>query len=234
MLNECVNRYDDILQYFFKYITYSSLGLPMNFSDLRYNINNKFFKKIINDDDFKVSFYNTLDNFETPFRSKLSQHNSRNKKLFEIEQIKLQEARQMIKAYFKLDVETQIDREFSDFLKNNITLTKSSLDIDKQIKCFGSGELIKVNNELCEIVEQEHHMVDYKMRNKWDKERNNNLSNSNKITLVVNCPECLHIYPCLFDIEESSLKKIPCVFCKKNSLKYYDLNNELEKLFLPD
>ncbi len=140
----------------------------------------------------------------------------------------------MIKAYFKLDVETQIDREFSDFLKNNIALNKSSSDIDKQKENFSSEELIETNNEIYEIVEQQHHMVDYKMRNKWDKERNNNLSNSNKIALVVKCSECLYIYPYLFDIENGSLKKKPCLFCKKNSLKYYDLKNELENLFLPD
>ncbi len=233
MLNKCLSRYSGILENVFAYTISHSFGLTINFSELRFNINNEFFKKIINDDDFKLLFYNTLDNFKTPSIPKLSQHNSRNKKLFEIEQIKAHEARQMIKAYFKLDVETQIDREFSDFLKNKIALNKSTPDTDKQIKCFDSEELIETDVVLCEIVEQPHHMVDYKMRNKWDKERINNLLNSNKITLVVNCTECRQIYPYLFDIEKDWLKEIPCLYCKKHSLKYYDMKNELDKLFLP-
>ncbi len=73
MLNKCVDGYNDILQYFFDYIAYRSLDPSTNFSVLRYNINNEFFKKIINDDDFKLLFYNTLDNFETPSIPKLSQ-----------------------------------------------------------------------------------------------------------------------------------------------------------------
>jgi hypothetical protein len=117
----------------------------------------------------------------------------------------------MIKTCFKLDVETSIDREFSDVLKDNIALIKSSMDRDKQIKYFGSEELIETEDVLYNLVERQP-VIDYKMRNEWETERNNNLSCPDKITLIVKCSKCLQIYPYSFDIEKSSLKEIPCFF----------------------
>ena len=227
ILDKCVSRYDELLENLFDNIRYHSFGVTINFSNLRYDMNNIFFRRIIQDSDFKVLFYDTLRSFQPPLIPKLSPSN-KDKKLVGSDRKNLQEVRKMVRICFKLDVETQIDIAFSAYLKNNYTLVKSTVITDNQEK---DSEILSKTDKY-EIIEKEK-TVDYKTRIMWEKGRMDNLSNPDTITLVLICTNCDRLYPYSLNIEKILLEKIPCLLCKKNALNYYDFIKELDDNFPP-
>ena len=74
--------------------------------------------------EFKLLFYETLNNFKTPFFSKEPQ-NELDKKIWDIELKNIEISRRMIKVCFKSDIESQIDKDLWEYLKYDTHMIKS-------------------------------------------------------------------------------------------------------------
>ena len=218
LLTKCLDKYDDILDYFFYYISKHSFGFLINFHDLRYTMNNIFFKKMIRDTEFKMLFYETLNNFKTPLFSK-EPHDETDKKLLNIELKNIEASRQMIKTCFKSDIESQIDKDMWEYLKNDTHMTKSFQFANNYKKHFSSADVF--DNGLFEQIERES-VFDYQIRNEWERVKNKNLG-SNKITMIGKCQKCNRLFSYLYDIESEMLDKI--------KVKTYDFVNEINHVF---
>ncbi len=218
LLTKCLGKYDDILSYFFYYISKHSFGFLINFHDLRYTMNNIFFKKIIHDNEFKLLFYETLNNFKTPFFSKEPQ-DELDKKIMNIELKNIEASRQMIKICFKSDIESQIDKDMWEYLKNDTHMTKSFQFANNQKKHFSPKDVFEKG--LYEQIEREG-VFDYQVRNEWERVKNKNLD-SNKITIIVKCQKCNRLLLYLYDIEHEMLDKV--------GVKLYDFVNEINHIF---
>lgn len=218
LLTKCIDKYYDILDYFFYYISKYSFGFLINFHDLRYTMNNIFFKKMTNDNEFKLLFYETLNNFKTPFFSK-EPKDELDKKLLNTELKNIETSRQTIKACFKSDIEFQIDKDMWEYLKNDTHMTKSFQFANRQQKHFSEKDVFE--NGLYEQIEQQN-VFDYSKRNEWEIIKNNNLD-SDKITMIVKCQRCDRLFPYLYSPESERL-------CK-DGVKPYDFTEEVNHIF---
>ncbi|KAA2283586.1 hypothetical protein [Candidatus Nitrosocosmicus sp. SS] len=199
LLTKCINKYDDILDYFFYYMSKHSFGFLINFHDLRYTMNNFIFEKILNDNNFRELFYETLNNFKTPLFSKEPQ-DKLDKKILDTELKNIEKSRHMIKVCFKSDIESQIDKDMWESLKYDTHMMKSFQYTNSQKKRFIPNHVYK--NGLYEKIEREK-VINHQIRNEWEIIKNNNL-NSNKITMIVKCQRCSHIFSYLYNIESQT------------------------------
>lgn len=218
LLNKCIDKYDDILDYFFYCISKHSFGFLINFHDLRQVMNNFFFKKILHDNDFKDLFYETLNNFKTPLFSKEPQ-DELDKKLLDIELKNIEASKQMIKTCFKSDIESQIDKDMWEYLKTDTHMTKSFQFANNQKKHFRSNDVFKKG--IYEQIERES-VFDYQIRNEWERVKNDNLD-LNKITMIVKCQKCNRLFSYLYNIESQTLDEV--------GVKPYDVINEINHIF---
>jgi len=212
LLENCIEKYDDTLLYFFSLIQGYPSVFRTDFSELRFNLNNAFYKKIIVDDEFKTIFYKELHDFNFLRHVKVSSK-------ADVEEGFLLQKQRLLKFQFKLDVETQIERNFSDVLKSDLLSMKLS-QWSKRTDNMGKtmGEVYEHNNYTNinkEIV------LDFEIKNDWEQERNQNLINFDKIVLIMKCDKCSQIYPYPFEIEKEYFNEIMCKYCKGNTVKYY-------------
>lgn len=215
LLCNCIDNHQDILYYFFNIVLQNQYNLLINFSSLRIKINARIYRKIIGDDNFRLLFYRSLYEFKTGFWLRVSQ--SKDIEDFRINQER-KEAIQLIKMQLKLDIEAQIDKDISEVLKISTDLAKSVQYRNRQNKAVSQKNLLddhKIDRLIAEPV------LDFEVRNEWEKERNNNLSNPDLLTLIIRCSnlECNRIYPYSFEIEKEIFDQISCKFCKKNAIK---------------
>ncbi len=213
ILENCIENHDDILFYFFRIIQEYPSVFQADFYDLRFNLNNAFYKKIIVDDEFKTIFYKVLYDFNILRRVKISSKT-------DIEEGFMSQKQQLLKFQFKLDVETQIERIFSGVLKSELFDRKLSQwhkrtdNMAKTMrKVYEHNNYTKINKEI---------VLDFQIKNDWEKERNQNLLDFDKMVLMINCDTCNQIYPYPFKIEKEYFNEIMCKYCKSKTVKYYD------------
>ncbi|MDF0680303.1 MAG: hypothetical protein P0116_05000 [Candidatus Nitrosocosmicus sp.] len=165
-----------------------------------------------------MSFYETLSNFKTPFFSKEPQ-DELDKKILNIELKNIEASRQMIKICFKSDIESQIDKDMWEYLKNDTHMTKSFQFAHNHKERFSDADVF--DKGLYAQIERER-IFDYQIRNEWERVKINNL-HSNKITMIVKCQKCNRLISYLYDIEHDMLDKV--------GLKPYDFVNEINHVF---
>jgi len=218
LLIKCVNKYDDVLEYFFHYISKHSFGFLINFHDLRYSMNNFFFKKIMHEKEFKDLFYETLNSFKTPLFSKEPQ-SELDKKILNRELENIEASIPMIKFCFKSDIESQIDKDMWEYLKNDSHMTKSfQFAHNKKIR-FSNRDVFE--NGLYEQIKRES-VFDYQIRNEWERVKNNNLD-LKRITLIVKCQRCNLLFSYSYKIEDETLDDV--------GVTQYDFTKEINQTF---
>lgn len=229
LLHNCIGNHQDILHYFFDLILQHPYGILINFSVLRNRINSRIYTKIIEDAEFRSLFYKSMYEFKTHFW--LTEARDKVIKYSWIKQERI-EAIQLVKMQFKLDVESQIDKDILEVLKTDTNIIKSyQYRIEQNGKGVSEREVFDEGKfmQICAGP-----VLDFDVRNAWEKVRYNNLSNVDHITLIVKCSnvKCNKIYPYPFEVEKELFGKISCRFCKKNILRYYDINTELDSMFI--
>ncbi|MDN5867418.1 MAG: hypothetical protein L0H55_08460, partial [Candidatus Nitrosocosmicus sp.] len=229
ILDNCIGNHQDTLYYFFDLVVESRYNLLINFSELRYKINNMIYKKIIKDTEFRSLFYKSMYEFKTPLWLLLLQYNDTTTDDSLLKQEK-KEALQLVKMQFKLDIESQIDKDILEVLNTNNLLIKSFQYRRKQDVTPVTNKEVLEGDEIERI--QEEHVIDFNLRIEWEKERNSNLSNTDRIVLVVKCIGCGHLYPYPFGIEKESFSEISCVFCKGYAIRPHNVKNSLDHLFV--
>ncbi|MBA3749571.1 MAG: hypothetical protein H0X03_01490 [Nitrosopumilus sp.] len=212
-LKNCVEKYDDILLDFLKFLRECKSDLVFNFSELRYKINNTIFKRLIVNKEFRNLYYNVLKDYEA-------------------DEMYLKNLQQLIKHQFKLDIETQIERYSSRFLNFPSYDMKRYQWSNKPRNQHLSYEEVIENNYDNDVYKER--VFDYNIKNQWEKKRNENLINFNKITLIVKCDKCNQIYPYSFETEKEIIDKIICINCNQSKLKFYDFDNESNSLYLQE
>jgi hypothetical protein len=169
---------------------------------------------MIHENEFRLLYYETLNNFKTPLFSK-EPHDETDKKLLNIELKNIEASIQIIKTCFKSDIESQIDKDMWEYLKNDTHMTKSFQFANNHKKHFSSADVF--DNGLFEQIERES-VFDYQIRNEWERVKNKNLD-SNKITMIIKCQKCNRLFSYLYDIESEMLDK--------TGVKPYDFVNEI-------
>ncbi|MGD9674013.1 MAG: hypothetical protein AB7U98_11110 [Candidatus Nitrosocosmicus sp.] len=210
IFQNCFNRFQDILFYFFNLMLQYQHSLAINFSVIRIKLNESLYRNIIEETEFKQIFYKSLAEFNTPFWLRGLKDKEIDESLIYEEKTK---AQYLIRAQFKLDVEAQIDKEISEVLKINTDITKSFQLATKLKRRFSEKDVFEKG--LYEQI-QEQHVLDYAIRTKWEIERNSNLSNSSCITIIVKCQTCGFISPYSIEMEKESFNQVTCINCKEN------------------
>lgn len=223
ILHNCLDNHQDILYYFFDLILQHHYNLLINFSVLRYKINNRIYGEIIRDVEFRLLFYKSMNEFKTGFWLRVTPDNDAEDSLINQEK---KEALQLVKMQFKLDIEAQIDKDILEVLKTDTRLGESYPYHSKQ-NGKGVSEKRASNDDKFGIM-YANPELDFDIRNKWEKERNSNLSNPDYTTLIVKCTnlECNNIYPYHFEVEKELFSNVSCKICKKLTIRYYDIKTE--------
>lgn len=213
LLRSCIDEYQEILDYFFNIVFEKQDNLLINFSSLRSKINGKIYKKIIVDDRFRLLFYRALYDFKTPFWANVSESDDKESRISQ----EREEAIHLIKMQLKLDIEAYIDKDISEVLKISTDPVKSIRYRNRQDMAVSHKKLLEDHQNNQVIAKK---VLDFEARNEWEKERNNNLSNHDLVTLIIRCSnlECNGIYPHSFEIEKEIFDEIPCKFCGKNAI----------------
>lgn len=213
IFNNCIENYDDILLHFFSLAQKHHNIVAINFSELRYMTNIEFYKKIIDDNEFREFFYNILYNFNLIRHLKVHSNP-------EYDEVFVPQKQQLIKFQFKLDVENFIERNLSAALKTktfDVKLSQWAKRIEN--KPATMGEVFQHNNYM--NIDKEI-VLDFEIKNKWEQERNHNLLDLDRIALMIKCDNCNQIYPYPFEIEKESFNEIICRYCNGYNIKYYD------------
>ena len=77
-------------------------------------------------------------------------------------------------------------------------------------------------------------VFNYQARNEWERLRSENLSNNDKITIVVKCENCGLIFPYPITIETEDLDSLFCRRCNHPRLKPYEFENDSNSLYLKE
>jgi len=218
ILDECLISNQNILLDFIKLIRKHSNGYDINFSILRYELHCLIFSKIRSDNKFKNSFYKIVNNFNI---FKGLDIDPTDKKLEDLRKENLK----LLKVQFKLDIESFIDKCFSEYLKIDSYSIKSfvwSSREDNQNKTVGE---IHQNRHYSDIMNEI--VLTFEVRKEWEKERNKNLTNFDRIVILVKCSSCGQIYPISFNLELESFSKIRCKYCNNLTISQYIFENEI-------
>ena len=224
ILEECVEKYYDIPQNFINMINEYPHGFSINFSDLRSKINYIFYKRMMNDIEFKSFFYHLINNHDFFKGSGFEPSN-----LIEGAEKKILEIQKKVKFQFKLDVESQIEREFFYYLRFNpsddelIRWNKKN-----NIKCVLPKEL---SQDVIEEIISKEMVLNFQIKSQWEGLRNSNLSKFNVITTLVRCHHCYQIYSLSLKIEKESLNDMACQYCNNITIKFYDFEYEMNQLW---
>jgi hypothetical protein len=225
ILQNCFNQHQDILFYFFNLMLQYQSGLLINFSVIRSKLNTLFFRNIIKDKDFRLAFYNSLREFNTSFWIRALKDKSIETLIYE----EKSKAQQLIRTQFKLDIESQIDKDISEVLKTDTYMTKSFQFSTKVQKHFTERDIIKKG--LFEQIQQQC-VLDYPIRNNWELKRNSNLLDSNSITIITKCQRCGFISPYSIELETEAIEQVICQQCKeRGGIESYDFINEMNHIF---
>lgn len=209
VLEKCLKSHKDIILSFIDLIRKYSNGFEINFADLRRNINNIFFRKIVNNIEFRSLFYDHLNDLNVLKRPGISSIPGEQEEF-------ITQKRQLLKTQFKLDIEYQIDRIWNSRLKyppshSNISQWTSSSEYftDTSEELFDRYNFPNPQRE---------NVIDFKLKITWEQMRNDNLFDVNKISLLVKCQKCFRINPILLEIEREKFEKIECRVCKTSNL----------------
>ncbi len=213
MLENCIKEYGDIVLSFIDLFQGYQNGHDINFSELRRETNSIFFNKIIIDKKFQSQFFKTLEDFRISSFIKTNADES-------IAREFMTSARYLLRFQFKLDVENHLEGTISEFLKyesRNVRVSKWMKRND--VINITSGE---IDEEINRKNIEEEVILDFEIKNRWDMERNKNLSHYDRITIIIKCLQCNLIYPISFGFEKELLNEIKCKNCKTTSVGLYD------------
>jgi hypothetical protein len=212
-LKNCLVDYDDILSDFLKYVRQRASDLVFNFSDLRYKLNNSIFKKLLTSREFRDFYYKKLNTLRE------STNGTNN-------------FRKLIESQFKLDVESEIERISSSILNFNEFNIKDFQWRSRPQNQKKSRRPPMEDDSYFEVFKEI--VFNYQVRNEWERFRSENLSNNDKIIIVVKCENCGLIFPYPIIIETEDLDSILCRRCNHPRLKPYEFENDSNSLYLKE
>lgn len=222
VIEKCLCHADNIVEDFFVIIMHCSRGNGyfINFSDLRYKLNQTFVRHIIRDKQFQSLYNKSLDEIGKSntivnnFQYSADISSSTNWK-------------NLITSQFKLDVESNLEKRLSECLKIDPIQRRKYL-WQKKNDCLTLStkklleEEIKSNGGYLDVT-----ILDYDIKYAWEILRNENLSYLSAITMIGKCQKCLQIYPMTLDIEKDSLDEMKCKLCNNSSVTLYDIDDEV-------
>ncbi len=217
ILENCVAEHSDIVLSFIDLFQDYQNGHDINFSELRSRINPIFFKEMVIDKKFRSLFCKTLQDFRISSLLKIDPNESTAREF-------MASARYLLKFQFKLDVEDHIERTISEFLKYESRNIREFQWEKRNDKINISSKEIFEEDNIKNISEEI--VLDFEIKNQWEMERNRNLPQNERTTILVKCLQCNLIYPISFGIEKEILNEIKCKSCKTTSVRLYDFENE--------
>lgn len=223
ILNECIENYYNIPQYFIDLIQDYSHGFSINFADLRRKMNYRIYQKLMSDNQFKSFFYGVINNHD--FFKGLGLEDS---ELFEDSKKIISEILRKVKFQLKLDIEHQIEREFFYSLRSNSSANQEIQWMKRNNMMNATEEELSnpdIENEILQEI-----VLNFEIKSKWETQRNANLSKFNVISSLVKCNNCSQIYPLPIEIENENLNQIECPHCKNNTMEFYNFELEMNKL----
>ncbi|HET6589202.1 MAG TPA: hypothetical protein VFG45_03450 [Candidatus Nitrosocosmicus sp.] len=220
LMKGCIGKYRNTVISFINLFQEYDHGYDINFSDLRAKTNFILYCRLTKDSEFKTLFFKTL-----------SDHNVLHLMGSEF-QLAESQARQfmhpkirLIKRQFKLDVENMFEVKCSDYLKHDSSNIREYQWQIKNKKMNTTNEEIS-KDELVDSVCKEV-ILDFNIKNQWEEERYKNLSDFVKITTLIKCSHCNHVYSMAIEIENALLSDIICKHCNnKDVIALYDFENE--------
>lgn len=220
LMQNCIGKYRDIVISFIDLFQEYDHGYDINFSDLRANTNFILYFSIARDSEFKTFFFKILHDHNISSLTRPEFH------LTESQARQYMHPKiQLIKRQFKLDVENRIELMCSHHLKYDSSEMREYQWQIKNKKMNATCEEMSKDEVIDSVLKEV--ILDFNIKNQWEEERYKNLSDFVKITTLIKCSQCGHIYPMAIEIENALLSNIICKYCNnKDIIELYDFENE--------